>query len=91
MTITLDAVKPFMVTSGKYKFRFIPEQEGGFSVSCTNVRGINAQGETFEEALRDALSAAAFVEQCVADIEAEKKARKHRTTGHPKSKRGDGG
>ena len=64
----LAEVRPFTVGSGKYKFRFIPEAEGGFSVSCINVKGVNAQGETFEEALRDALSAAAFVEQCVADI-----------------------
>ncbi len=69
MTATLDDVKPFTVTSGKYKFRFSPEPEGGFSVSCTNVKGVNAQGDTFEEALQDALSAAVFVEQCVADIE----------------------
>lgn len=66
MTVLMD-IRPFTVTSGKYKFRFLPEAEGGFSVSCVNVKGINAQGDTFEEALRDAISAAAFVEECVAD------------------------
>lgn len=84
---TLAEVKPFTVTSGKYKFKFVPESEGGFSVSCVNVRGINTQGETFEEALCNALSAAAFVEQCVADIELEKKARKRTPAGHVRSRR----
>ncbi len=58
MTALAD-ILPFTVTSGKYKFRFLPEPEGGFSVSCVNVKGINAQGDTFEDALRDAISAAA--------------------------------
>ncbi len=75
MTALAD-ILPFTVTSGKYKFRFLPEPEGGFSVSCVNVKGINAQGDTFEDALRDAISAAAFVEECVADIREEEKRRK---------------
>lgn len=70
MTVA-NVIKPFIVTSGRYKFRFVPE-DVGFSVSCTNVRGINTQGDTFEEALENALKAAIFVEECIADIEAEK-------------------
>lgn len=73
---TLVETEPFIVKSGKYRFEFFPEPEGGFSVSCVGVKGINAQGDTFEEALQDALSAAAFVEECVADIESEKKRRR---------------
>lgn len=75
MTALAD-IRPFTVTSGKYKFRFLPDPEGGFSVSCVNVRGVNAQGDTFEDALRDALSAATFVEECIADIAAEEKSGK---------------
>jgi predicted RNase H-like HicB family nuclease len=69
-------LKPFPVIAGKYLFWFEPDPEGsGFSVTCQNLEGVNAQGDTFEEALADALSCAAFVEECLADIareEAEK-------------------
>ncbi len=68
---TLTEVQPFIVKSGKYRFKFTPEEEGGFSVSCVGIKGVNTQGETFEEALKNALSAAAFVEECVAAIKAE--------------------
>ena len=69
---TLTDVEPFLVKSGKRTFKFIPEPEGGFSVSCVGVKGVNTQGDTFEEALRNGLSAAEFVEKCIADIAAEK-------------------
>lgn len=64
-------IKPFSVSSGKYRFRFTPE-DAGFSVSCTTVPGVNTQGDTFEEALANAHKAAAFVEECLAEIAAEK-------------------
>jgi predicted RNase H-like HicB family nuclease len=74
----LAEVRPFVVKSGKYRFKFSAEPEGGFSVSCVGIKGINTQGETFEEALQNALSAAEFVEQCVADIAAEEIAKSGR-------------
>lgn len=67
MSVTLD-LKPFSVVNGKYLFWFTPAEEGGFSVSCQNVPGVNAQGDTFEEALAHAASMAAFVEECQADL-----------------------
>ncbi len=78
---TLTEVEPFIVKSGKYRFKFFSEPEGGFSVSCVDVKGINTQGETFEAALRNAISAAAFVEQCLADIAAEESAGSTRSRG----------
>lgn len=59
-------LKPFIVSSGKYRFRFTPE-EVGFSVTCTSVPGVNTQGDTFEEALANAHKAAAFAEECIAE------------------------
>ncbi len=67
-----SALKPFSVVNGKYVFWFEPAPEGGFSVSCQNVPGVNAEGDTFEEALDDAMKCAAFVEKCLADIAKEK-------------------
>ncbi len=63
MTV-IDELKPFPVVHGKYLFYFIPAEEGGFSVTCQNVSGVNAEGDTFEAALENALSMAAFVEEC---------------------------
>ena len=45
--------KPFIVTSLGHSFRFVPE-EIGYSVSEIGVRGVNTQGDTFEEALVNA-------------------------------------
>jgi len=73
MTATVD-LKPFPVVHGKYLFWFTPE-DVGFSVTCQNVPGVNAQGDTFEDALKDALSMAPFVEKCLAEIAAGKIAR----------------
>lgn len=66
-------LKPFPVLHGKYLFYFTPADEGGFSVTCQNVPGVNAQGETFEEALDHALSMAAFVEDCRRELASPKK------------------
>ncbi len=75
-SIHADAgLKPFSVVNGKYVFWFEPAPEGGFSVSCQNVPGVNAEGDTFEEALADAMKCAAFVEKCLAEIAAEKTAK----------------
>lgn len=65
MSITAE-MKPFPVVHGKYLFWFTPE-DVGFSVVCQNVPGVNAQGDTFEEALEHALSMAPFVEECLAE------------------------
>ncbi len=59
----MDEVMPFPVVCGKYLFWFTPAEEGGFTVSCQNVYGVNAEGDTFEEALEHAKSMAAFVEK----------------------------
>ncbi len=63
MSVTAE-LKPFPVLHGKYLFYFTPADEGGFSVTCQNLAGVNAQGDTFESALEHALSMAAFVEEC---------------------------
>ncbi len=65
-------LKPFSIVNGKYVFWFEPAPEGGFSVSCQNVPGVNAEGDTFEEALSDAMKCVVFVEECLAEIAEEK-------------------
>ena len=57
--------KPFIVVSGDLKLRFIPDT-GGFAVIGVNIRGLNTQGDTFEEALANAHDAA----RCLADSRA---------------------
>ena len=42
--------KSFIVTSEGHRYRFTPEKVG-YSVSEIGVRGVNTQGDTFEEAL----------------------------------------
>lgn len=60
-------LKPFSVVYGKYLFWLTPEAKG-FSVTCQNVPGVNAQGDTFEDALAHAVSMAEFVAECRAEI-----------------------
>lgn len=56
-TASADApLKPFIVTSGGHRFRFTPDT-GGYCVTEIGVRGVNTQGDTFEEALANALDA----------------------------------
>ncbi len=43
----------FIVTSRGHRFRFTPE-DVGYSVSELGVRGVNTQGDSFEEALENA-------------------------------------
>ena len=50
-------VKSFIVTSLGHTFRFTPE-DVSYSVSGMGVRGVNSQGDTFEEALANAHEAA---------------------------------
>jgi predicted RNase H-like HicB family nuclease len=57
--------KPFVVVSGDLKLRFIPDS-GGFAVIGVNPRGLNTQGDTFEEALANAHDAA----KCLAESRA---------------------
>lgn len=66
MSVTVD-LKPFPVVHGKYLFWFTPE-DVGFSVTCQNVAGVNAQGDTFEDALKNAVSMAPFVEECQKEL-----------------------
>ena len=61
-------MKPFSIVNGKYVFWFEPAPEGGFSVSCQNIPGVNAEGDTFEDALADAMKCVVFVEKCLAEI-----------------------
>ena len=79
---TLVDLKPFPVVSGKYLFWFTPENIG-FSVTCQNVVGVNAQGDTFEEALENSLTMAAFVEDCVSEIAKEKPTPKKNSKAQP--------
>ncbi len=65
-------LKPFSIVNGKYVFWFEAAPEGGFSVSCQNVPGVNAEGDTFEEALSDAMKCVVFVEECLAEMAKEK-------------------
>lgn len=67
MPVAAD-LKPFSVVSGRYLFWFTPADEGGFTVTCQNVSGVNAEGDTFEDALSNAAGMAAFVEECQADL-----------------------
>lgn len=85
MPVAVD-LKPFPVVSGKYLFWFAPAEEGGFSVTCQNVAGVNAQGDTFEDALSHASSMAAFVEECQTDI-ANKKSRKPKARSTAKARK----
>jgi predicted RNase H-like HicB family nuclease len=68
--------KPFIVTSEGHRFKFTPEKTG-YSVSEIGVRGVNTQGDTFEEALAMAHEAsrmmAEFREELAAETAAEKK------------------
>lgn len=75
MSVIAD-LKPFPVVMGKYLFFFTPAEEGGFSVTCQNLAGVNAQGDTFEEALENAVGMASFVEQCQNEIAAEKQGKR---------------
>lgn len=69
--------KPFIVTSLGHRFKFLPE-ETGYSVSEIGVKGVNTQGDTFEEALANAHEAsrvmAEFREELLAETAARKKA-----------------
>lgn len=82
---TTAELKPFPIVSGKYLFWFESAPEGGFSVSCQNVPGVNAEGNTFEEALADAMKCAVFVEKCHAEIAEEEN--DERCGGTPESKK----
>lgn len=83
MSSVLDEIRPFLVFHGEDVFYFIPAPEGGFSVTCQNVEGVNAQGDTFEDALECAVSMTAFVREVRADKETQRK-------GAPKGRPGTG-
>ncbi len=70
-TETNRDMQPFPVVKGDYLFWIEPAPEGGYSVSCQNVPGVNAQGETFEEAIADAMKCVAFELECREDIARE--------------------
>ncbi len=52
----LSMANPFIVTSMGHRFKFTPE-DVGYSVSELGVKGVNTQGDSFEEALTNALEA----------------------------------
>lgn len=67
---TATKTHSFIVVSEGHRFRFTPE-DVGYSVSEIGVRGVNTQGDTFEEALENAHDAsrgmAEFREEMKAD------------------------
>ncbi len=71
--------KSFIVTSNGHRFKFIPEKVG-YSVSDIGVRGVNTQGDTFEEALANAHEASTLMAEFREEIRADTlaKSRKNR-------------
>lgn len=67
--------KPFIVTSQGHSFKFTPE-EIGYSVSEVGVRGVNTQGDSFEEALANAHEASALMAEFRVEMQAEAAAKK---------------
>ena len=60
----------FIVASQGRNFRFTPEAVG-YSVTEVGVRGVNTQGDTFEEALANAHSASTEMAKFRFELEAE--------------------
>lgn len=50
-------MKQKKITILQYHALFIPEKEGGFSVSVPDLPGCHSQGETFEEAKKNVAEA----------------------------------
>lgn len=63
----------FVVTSMGHRFKFTPE-DTGYSVSELGVKGVNTQGDTFEEALANALEAARVMGEFREELRAEARA-----------------
>lgn len=68
MTTTIR--NSFIVTSEGHRFRFTRESVG-YSVSEIGVRGVNTQGDTFEEALANAHEATRVMAEFREEIKAE--------------------
>lgn len=62
--------KSFIATSNGHRFKFI-QDEIGYSVSEIGVRGVNTQGDTFEEALANAHEASALMAEFREEMRAE--------------------
>lgn len=62
--------KPFIVTSEGHRFKFTPEKIG-YSVSEIGVRGVNTQGDTFENALAMAHEASSMMAEFREELAAE--------------------
>jgi predicted RNase H-like HicB family nuclease len=60
----------FIVTNMGHRFRFTPE-DVGYSVSELGVKGVNTQGDTFEEALENALEASRIMAEFREELSAE--------------------
>jgi predicted RNase H-like HicB family nuclease len=77
---------PFIVTNMGHRFKFTPE-DVGYSVSELGVKGVNTQGDTFEEALANALEAsrvmAEFREELLAEAAAMPKEKRRRISRRP--------
>ena len=83
--------KSFVVIDGD--LRLLLEYEGGwYTVSSLDVRGLNTQGKTIEEAIENAHDAAKLLaedrEAMMREVrDASNKVRKARAAPHPKAKR----
>lgn len=73
MSTTTDML-PFSVTKEGFIFVLEP-QETGFSVYCANVDGVATEGDTFEEAIRMAVSCAKDMVRIRAEMDAEESGR----------------
>ena len=69
-TKRLAGRRSFIVTSEGHRFRFAPESVG-YSVSEIGVRGVNTQGDTFEEALANAHDASRGMAEFREEMRAE--------------------
>jgi len=62
--------KSFIVTSLGHSYRFTPE-DIGYSVTEVGARGVNTQGDTFEEALANAHEASREMAEFRVELKAE--------------------
>ncbi len=72
MTAVTSRKTSFIVTSMGHRFKFTPE-DLGYSVSELGVKGVNTQGDIFEEALANALEASRVMGEFIEELQAEKK------------------
>jgi len=71
--------KSFIVTSLGHSYRFTPE-DIGYSVTEVGVRGVNTQGDTFEEALTNAHEASREMAEFRVELKAETAAKSKKSS-----------